>query len=75
MKLACLLATNDTTECVPVCYYTYQGVQGGVEGSVGGAAWETWWSGSDSSCCLYGNYRENERDTIKHDIFITYHCK
>lgn len=46
-----------------MCYYTYRGVQGGAGGSVGEAAWETWWSGSDFSCCLYDSYNEKERDT------------
>lgn len=36
----------------------YPGVQGGEEGSVGGVAWEMWWSGLDSSCCLYDNCKE-----------------
>ncbi len=45
-----------------MCYCTYRGVQGGGEGSVGEAVWETWWSGSDSSCCLYDNYKEKERE-------------
>ena len=46
----------------------YRGVRGGEEGSVGEAAWETWWSGSGSSCCSYDNCkteRERERESVR----------
>lgn len=51
-----------------MCHFTYRGVRAEEEGSVGEAAWETWWSGSDFSCCLSDNYKEKEdSDTCKHE--------
>lgn len=52
------------TKSVPGCWERsfvgcpegcFRGVPAGAEGSVGAAVWETWWSGSDFSCCLYDN--------------------
>lgn len=44
-----------------MCHFTYRGVRAEEEGSVGEAAWETWWSGSDFSCCLSDNYKRKRR--------------
>lgn len=46
-----------------MCQYAYRDVQGGEGESVDVAAWATWWSRSNFSCCLYDNYkRERGRE-------------